>query len=208
MAPFINRKKVGTFGAMGCFSFYPTKNLGAYGDGGAIITNNQKYYNKLRLLRNYGQKDRYHSEIIGVNSRLDEIQAAILRIKLKKLEGWNKKRRLIAKIYNTCLDRDRFALPEEKSHVKPVYHLYVIRVKNRERLRSFLKKRGIETHVHYPVPIHKQKAYHLLGQKVYHLPVTERLSYEIVSLPIFPELSPIIAKKIVRIVNMAPGQQI
>jgi len=201
-------KKVGTFGDMGCFSFYPTKNLGAYGDGGAVLTNSPKYYTRLRLLRNYGQKDRYHHDILGFNSRLDEIQAAVLRIKLKSLDKWNKKRRIIAKIYTGHLDRDRYVLPEEKPYVKPVYHLYVIRAKNRERLRSFLKGQGIETQIHYPIPVHKQKAYYSLGLKRYHLPITERYSKEIISLPIFPELSPVLVKKIAKVINMAPVKPI
>lgn len=198
-------KKVGTFADLGCFSFYPTKNLGAYGDGGAVITNSPKLYTKLKLLRNYGQKDRYRHEIVGFNSRLDEIQAAILRIKLKRLDRWNEKRRLIAKVYAEHLDRNRYALPEEKSYVKPVYHLYVIRAKKRDVLRSFLKRQGIETQIHYPVPIHKQKAYYSLGLKKYHLPVTERYSKEIISLPVFPELSPVIVRKIAKFINMAPA---
>lgn len=197
-------KKAGTFGDMGCFSFYPTKNLGAYGDGGAIITSNLKYYEKLKLLRNYGQRDRYNSVIFGVNSRLDEIQAAILRLKLKRLDIWNKKRRTIASIYGDYLDRNRFILPEQKSYVEPAYHLYVIRAKKRDALRSFLKKNGIETQIHYPVPVHKQKAYSSLGLKSYHLPITEGYSREIISLPIFPELSSSLVRRISTLLNKAP----
>lgn len=194
-------KKVGSFGHAGCFSFYPSKNLGAFGDGGIVITNSEEIYEKLKLLRNYGQKNRYFSIIEGYNSRLDEIQAAILRFKLTKLDEWNKRRRKIASIYNENFKKinnvsnkkhdrkhDIIFCPEEINNGFHVFHLYVIRIENRDLFMSFLEKRGIQTLIHYPYPIHLQDSYKFLGYKNGDLPVTESIANQIVSLPIYPEL--------------------
>lgn len=178
-------KKVGAFGLMSCFSFYPTKNLGGYGDGGMILTNNKKYYEKLLLLRNYGEKRKYHHIIKGKNSRLDEIQAAILRIKLKYLDNWNEERRKIAYLYKEQLKDTEIVLPIEKEGVKHVYHLFVIRAKQRDELQQFLKKKKISTLVHYPIPIHLQDAFKDFSNKKGHFPVTEACTREFLSLPIF-----------------------
>src|SRR3989338_7382854 len=174
-------KKVG-FSGIGCFSFYPTKNLGAYGDGGAIVTDDDELAEKLRMLRFYGQKKTYDSLFFVYNSRLDEIQAAILRVKLKHLESWIKARRHIAKLYNELLSG--VIIPEEKTGRKHAYHLYVIRIKQRDALMAYLKERGIGTGIHYPVPIHMQKAFSLPGN----YPKAERNAKDILSLPMFPEL--------------------
>jgi len=182
-------KKVGSIGDIGCFSFYPTKNLGGYGDGGMIVTNDEELADKLRMLRNYGSRTKYHHEFLGVNSRLDEIQAAILRVKLKHLDGWNKRRREIAKLYNQLLkNSQKIVLPIEKEFGKHVYHLYVIRLKNRDSLCKYLFKNGIQTLIHYPIPVHLQKSYQILGYSFEALPVTEKCAKEILSLPIYPNL--------------------
>jgi dTDP-4-amino-4,6-dideoxygalactose transaminase len=182
-------KKVGSFGTFGCFSFYPTKNLGSYGDGGIVVTDQKEWYEKLRLLRNIGQEKKYHHLIKGSNSRLDEIQAAILRVKLKYLDQWNKERRDKARTYTESLEGSGILCPGEKEYVRHAYHLYVIRVKKRDDLQAFLKKRGIETLIHYPIPIHLQKAFQELKYRKGDLPVTEKCSRQILSLPLFPELT-------------------
>jgi dTDP-4-amino-4,6-dideoxygalactose transaminase len=181
-------RKVGSFGAMGCFSFYPTKNLGAYGDGGMVVTDKKKIYENLRLLRCYGEKSKYHHISKGMNSRLDELQAALLRVKLKYLDPWNEARREKARAYTALLESAPILKPYEKEPAHHVYHLYVIRTKHRNSLQKFLKERGIGTLIHYPIPIHLQKAYRDLGHRKGHLPFTEQLSQEVLSLPFFPEM--------------------
>ena len=175
-------------GDIGCFSFYPTKNLGAYGDGGMIVTDNKKISQKLKLLRNYGETKRFTHVIKGYNSRLDEIQAAILRIKLKYLDRWNNQRRKIAKSYSELLE-DFVSTPEEDKDNRHVYHLYVIRTENRDKLKDYLSSKGIGTAIHYPIPAHLQKGYSDLGYKKGKFKTCEKFSKEILSLPLFPELS-------------------
>jgi len=193
-------KKVGGISDLGCFSFYPIKNLGAYGDGGIVLTNNEELAEKLRMLRNYGQLKKYYHDFIGVNSRLDEIQAAILRVKLKYLDEWNEKRRKIVKLYNESLEDSGVITPIEKEYARHVYHLYVIRCKNRDKLQQHLLKNGIRTQIHYPVPVHKQKAYLNLGFNV-HLPVTEKICNEILSLPMHPWLNHEEVSKIAEVIR-------
>lgn len=182
-------KKTGTFGALGCFSFYPTKNLGAYGDGGAVVTDDKNLAERVRLLRCYGEKQKYHHLLKGTNSRLDELQAAILRVKLRFLDQWNETRRKRARAYDTLLSSLPVIRPIEREHAHHIYHLYVVRTRKRDRLQGFLKERGIETLIHYPVPIHLQKAYQELGYRRGDLPWTECCSREILSLPFFPEMT-------------------
>jgi dTDP-4-amino-4,6-dideoxygalactose transaminase len=182
-------KKAGSFGALGCFSFYPTKNLGAYGDGGAVVTDDRGLAEKVRLLRCYGEKEKYHHFLKGTNSRLDEVQAAILRIKLKHLDQWNEVRRKKAQAYDTLLSSLPVIRPVERGPARHIYHLYVIRTQKRNRLQTFLRERGIDTLIHYPIPIHLQKAYQELGYHRGDLPWTERCSREILSLPFFPEMT-------------------
>ncbi|XRO75841.1 DegT/DnrJ/EryC1/StrS family aminotransferase [Methanocaldococcus sp. 28A] len=180
-------RKVGNIGDVGCFSFYPTKNLGAYGDGGVVVTNDDELAEKLRVLRSYGSSKKYYHNLIGVNSRLDELQAAILRVKLKYLDEWNKRRRKMAKLYNKLLEDYEVITPIEKVWAKHVYHLYIIRHKERDKLQKYLSENGIQTQIHYPIPVHKQKAYVDLGINV-QLPITEKISNEILSLPMHPWL--------------------
>lgn len=181
-------RKGGAWGDMAAFSFYPTKNLGALGDAGMVVTNDPGLGERARLLRQYGWRERYVSEIPGLNSRLDELQAAVLRVKLKYLNQWNEARRKKAEIYTEMLTPLGVVCPSEGSGVKHVYHLYVIRTRKRDMLQAFLKEKGIETHIHYPVPIHLQKAYEGLGYHQGDLPLTEQCCSEILSLPCFPEM--------------------
>jgi len=181
-------KKVGSIGDVGCFSFYPVKNLGAYGDGGIVTTNNEELAKKLRMLRNYGSPKKYYHEFVSVNSRLDEIQAAILRVKLRHLDEWNEKRRNIAGLYNEWFKNLDVVTPIEKEYAKHVYHLYVIRHKERDKFQQYLLKNGIQTQLHYPIPVHKQKAY-LEAESKNILPVTKKICGEILSLPMHPWLS-------------------
>ena len=178
---------MGSIGDIGCFSFYPTKNLGAYGDGGMIVTNDSELSEKLIQLRSYGQIRKYHHDFIGFNSRLDEIQASILRVKLKNLENWNNRRRKIAELYNKLLQQSDVILIDEKKYCKHVYHQYVIRSKNREYLKEELLNKGIQTQIHYPIPVHFQKFY-LNSSMKFVLPVTEEICNEILSLPMYPGL--------------------
>jgi dTDP-4-amino-4,6-dideoxygalactose transaminase len=182
-------KKAGSFGVMGCFSFYPTKNLGCYGDGGMVVTNSRKLYERLLLLRNYGEKKKYQHIIKGRNSRLDELQAAILRVKLKYNDEWNEKRRRNAFFYHERLKGLDIICPTEREGFKHVYHLYVIRTKKRNDLQKFLKNKGIETLIHYSIPIHRQRAFNELGYNSGRLPITEEVSREILSLPISPQMT-------------------
>ncbi len=182
-------RRVGSIGHIGCFSFYPTKNLGAFGDGGMVVTNDEKIAEKVSILRNYGQKNRYVHVLKGINSRLDELQAAILRVKLKHLDEWNEKRRSGAATYKKFLgDVDEVVCPIEKKFAKHVYHLFVVRTRKRDELQSFLRSRDIISLIHFPIPIHLQKSYEDLGISKGMLPVTERVAEEILSLPIYPEL--------------------
>ncbi|MGK7344880.1 MAG: DegT/DnrJ/EryC1/StrS family aminotransferase [Candidatus Nitrospinota bacterium M3_3B_026] len=178
-------RRVGSWGTVGCFSFYPTKNLGAFGDGGAIVTNSVELAEKIRLLREYGWKQRYVSHIHGWNSRLDELQAAILRVKLRGLDEDNEARRAWAAVYNESLKDTPLQLPGEARDSRHVYHLYVAATGERERLIAHLKKEGVGAAIHYPVPVHKQPAYANANAT---LPVTERAAERVVSLPMFPEL--------------------
>jgi dTDP-4-amino-4,6-dideoxygalactose transaminase len=182
-------RKMGSFGRLACFSFYPTKNLGAYGDGGMVVTNDKRYDEQLRLLRRYGEKRKYEHILRGWNSRLDEMQAAILRVKLKYLDQWNGERRKKALMYKRIFEGTEMRCPSEKEQARHVYHLFVIRTKKRTALREFLKEKGIETLIHYPVPIHLQKAYAELGYRRGALPVTEKVAHEALSLPFYPELA-------------------
>lgn len=183
----VYKRKQVPFGDIGCFSFYPTKNLGAYGDGGMIVTNNAGLAQKLKLLRNYGETKKFTHIIKGYNSRLDEIQAAILRIKLKYLENWNRKRRNIAQLYNQLL-RGIVLTPQEDIDARHVYHLYVIKTEKRNELQEYLFSKNIGTNIHYPIPVHLQKGYADLGYKKGEFPMSEKTAKEILSLPIFPEL--------------------
>jgi len=180
---------VGSIGDIGCFSFYPAKNLGAYGDGGIITTNNPELAERIKLLRDYGRTEKYTHQIIGYNKRLDTLQAAILRVKLKRLNQWNQARRKNAEIYNKLLKNiDEVKLLKIKDFAEPVYHMYVVRVKKRDELRKYLAEKGIATGIHYPLPLHLQPAFEFLGYKKGDFPIAEKLADTVLSLPLFPEL--------------------
>jgi len=183
-----NSRKAGSLCDFGCFSFYPTKNLGAYGDAGAIAVNDDVKAEKLRLLRNYGQKSRYEHVSFGVNSRLDEIQAAVLRVKLRKLDGWNEQRRKLSKTYSEKLG-GVVSLPLEMPGRKHIFHLFVVRSKLRNALQEHLSKAGVATIIHYPLPVPMQPYFAQNGFSRGSFAVASKLSGEILSLPIYPELS-------------------
>ena len=183
----ISGKRVGTFGDLGCYSFYPTKNLGAIGDGGAIVTDDRKLAKKVKLLREYGWEQRYISTKNGWNSRLDEVQAAIHRIKLNHLDDDNNKRIERANKYILNLKDSPIDLPISKKSINHVYHLFVIKVKSRDDLKEYLNNQGIQTTIQYPIPIHKQKYYNKIVSNI-SLPITEQYANKILSLPIYPEL--------------------
>ncbi len=179
----------GSMGLAGCFSFYPGKNLGAFGDGGAITTNDDQLAERLRRLRNYGQQEKYRHVEQGVNSRLDTIQAAILNVKLPHLDRWNGLRAQHARVYNELLAGvGDIELPQTLPNVTSVHHLYIIQTERRDELAAHLAQRGVQTGIHYPIPIHRQVAYQNLGYRLGDFPVSERLCNRILSLPMFPEL--------------------
>lgn len=183
-------KVVGSLGDIGCFSFYPGKNLGAYGDGGAIVTNNDQYALKARMFANHGRVDKYDHELEGINSRLDGLQAAILRVKLTHLPNWNEKRRRNASLYSQYLKGVGVIPPLEGEEVQAVYHLYVVRVdeKARQPLMEFLKSQGVSVGIHYPIALPRLKAYAYLKQNGKEFPEATKASSEIFSLPMYPEL--------------------
>lgn len=178
-------KKAGTYGIFSAFSFYPTKNLGSYGDGGAIVTDNRELAKKYHLLRQYGSSKKYYHDIFGVNSRLDSLQAAILRVKLRYLDEWNTRRQRKAQLYNQLLTAlyPNIITPRNFTERKSTYYVYIIRAKKRDKLSKFLKLHQITTLIHYPLPLHLQKVFLKLGYKRGSLPIAERLSNEILSLP-------------------------
>ncbi len=175
-------QKTGTFGDFGCFSFYPTKNLGALGDAGAIVCKTEKDYSRLKALRNYGSYTKYYNEYVGTNSRLDEVQAALLRVKLKRLTELTEHKRKLAKLYFSKLDSKKFVLPVEHPDFYDVYHIFNIRHPERDRLREHLKNKGVGTEVHYPVAPHRQKA--MQGILEGHYPIAEEIHQTTLSLPI------------------------
>lgn len=182
-------RKAGTLGDAAAFSFYYSKNLGAYGEGGFISSNNAELTAKMRKVRDHGSGVRYHHDLIGVNGRLDEIQAVVLRAKLPYLAEWNKKRREHAKLYSDLLTGTPVTLPSEYAENTSVYHLYVIGAPKRDELQAFLKDRGVFTGIHYPIPVHLQKAVEFLGNKQGDFPATEYATTQILSLPMYAELT-------------------
>lgn len=180
-------RRVGTIGDVGAFSMYPTKNLGAWGDAGAVVTADEQLAHTVRLLRSHGEEPRYHHRMVGNTSRLDALQAALLRVKLRRLDGWNEDRRRLGAMLRDGLADTSVELPDVgEDHV---YHLFVVRSPNREALRGFLAERGVSTAVHYPFPIHRTEAYRELGLGAGSLPVAERLAEQICTLPMFPTMS-------------------
>jgi dTDP-4-amino-4,6-dideoxygalactose transaminase len=181
-------RRAGSFGHAAAFSFYPSKNLGAYGDAGMIVTNDDAAAAKLRLLHNYGQRVKYYHSIFGTNSRLDTVQAAVLRVKLPHLDAWNAARRRHAAAYGARLPKNLHT-PAEAAKAEHIYHLYVIETENRDRLQQRLRARQIDTLIHYPVPAHLQEACVPLGYKAGDFPATEAAAPRILSLPMYPELT-------------------
>lgn len=177
-------KMTGTFG-IGCFSFYPTKNLGAFGDGGAVVTDDENFAEKIKMLRNYGSKIKYHNEIAGVNSRLDEIQAALLRVKLSHLEELNDERKKIAARYLNEIKNPSIILPKICEGSTHVWHQFVVRVKNRDDFQKYLERNGIKTVIHYPIPPHLAECYKNLNHRRGDFPVAEKFADEVLSLPMF-----------------------
>lgn len=189
-------RRAGSLGDVAAFSFYPTKNLNAAGDGGMIVTDDPALAERARLLRQYGWKEHYLSSIRGLNSRLDELQAAILRVKLRHLDRWNERRRELAHLYDRLLSESGLVLPAAPPYVGHVYHLYVVRCAGREALRERLKAHGVSSLVHYPVPVHLQPAYADLGYGPGSLPQTERAAAEILSLPLYPEMTEAMVRRV------------
>lgn len=178
-------KPTGSFGISGCFSFYPTKNLGAFGDAGAVVTDHKEFADKLRMMRNYGSRVRYYNEIEGVNSRLDEMQAALLRVKLKYIDELNAERRKLAAAYDNGIKNDKIILPKVREGADSIYHQYVIRCRQRERLQEYLRENDIQTQIHYPIPPHLADCYQYLGHHRGEFPLTEQYAKEVLSLPIY-----------------------
>ena len=183
-------KAAGSIGDAGCFSFYPGKNLGAYGEAGAVVTNNDKTDRDIRMLRDHGQSRKYHHAMIGWNARMDGLQGAVLSVKLSHLRNWNERRRKNAQLYDEKLSNiDGVIVPKETNYAKHVYHVYAVRVRNRDSLIDALSEKNINCGIHYPIPVHLQEAYNFLGLQRGCFPVAESCALEFVSLPMFPELS-------------------
>lgn len=178
-------KKTGSFGKIGCFSFYPTKNLGAFGDGGAIVTDSAEIADKARIYRNYGSDIKYHNKVCGINSRLDELQAGLLRVKLRHLGELTKERQYICGLYTSKIKNEYIDLPGLREGADSVWHQYVIRTDRRKQLQDFLLLHGIQTMIHYPIPPHCSEAYKYLGISRGSLPVTEKYADEVLSLPLY-----------------------
>jgi len=196
-------KTAGAIGDCACFSFYPSKNLGGLGDGGMITTNDESFHKRILMLRDYGRVSKYEHAIIGYNARLDTMQAALLRIKLKRLPRWNAARRSAAARYNALLARvDGAVIPWVSPAVEHVYHCYAVRLPDRDAVYRRLNDRGVTAIIHYPIPVHLQKAYASLGYRRGDLPVSEKVSSEILSLPMFPHIT---AKQIEYVVNVLKG---
>lgn len=175
----------GTFGRAGCFSFYPTKNLGAFGDAGAVVTDDEAFADKLRMMRNYGSRVRYHNEIEGVNSRLDEMQAALLRVKLLHLDALNAERTVLARRYDEMITNPKILLPRRREGAESIYHQYVIRCTAREALQAYLAQKDIQTQIHYPIPPHLAACYQHLGYHQGDYPIAEQYADEVLSLPMY-----------------------
>jgi dTDP-4-amino-4,6-dideoxygalactose transaminase len=196
-----NNKVTGTWGDIGCFSFYPTKNIGAFGDSGAIITDDKVIYERIKMLRNYGSKEKYKNEVVGINSRMDEIQAALLSVRLSHYNEFLLERKSIAKRYLEGINNTKIDLPKIQIGSDHVWHLFVIKTEKRETLRRYLLNHGISTQIHYPIPPHLSKAYCNLGYKKGDFPLTEKYSDEILSLPLFEGMNNEEVEYVINVVN-------
>jgi dTDP-4-amino-4,6-dideoxygalactose transaminase len=199
-------RRVGSIGDLGCFSFYPGKNLGAAGDAGAVTTSDESYAQKVRILRDWGAEEKYLHVVKGFNFRLDEIQAAILRVKLLRLEAWNKLRRRHARAYSSLLSGTSLCLPVDAPDGRHVYHLYSVRVHERDRVRSELHAAGVQAGIHYPIPVHLQPAYTNLGYRVGDFPASERSADEVLSLPLYPEMTSAAIERVARVITTSVGK--
>ncbi|MGO9138833.1 MAG: DegT/DnrJ/EryC1/StrS family aminotransferase [Syntrophales bacterium] len=197
-------EKIGTRGDCGCFSFFPSKNLAGYGDGGMIITSNEEMAKNLRLLRNHGSAVKYHHSTLGYNSRLDEIQAAIIRVKMKKIEEFNDKRRINADIYSALIKRDDITLPRELPFCRHVYHQFTIRSKDRDSIMKALHNENISSAIYYPVPLHRQEVFSRQNILTENLTNSEICAAEVLSLPMFPELEKEEIERVSNVINHAP----
>ncbi len=200
LGAFYKNKKTGIFGNISTTSFFPTKNLGGFGDGGMIFTDNEEFYKKAQYLRVHGATRKYHYEYLGYNSRLDELQAALLLLNLKYLDNWNKERRTIASFYNENM-KEKFIVPFEKEYAYHIYHQYTIRTDKRDKLKEYLNSKGIPTAIHYPKPLHLHPLFEKYGYERGSLPVSERVADRVLSLPIFPELTEEEREYIVKIIK-------
>jgi dTDP-4-amino-4,6-dideoxygalactose transaminase len=202
-------RQSGTIGTFGCYSFFPSKNLGAYGDGGLLTTNDPELAARARSLRAHGGRVKYHHEELGLNSRLDEMQAAILRIKLPHLAAWNEARRQVAKRYfDAFAGLPGLTLPGERDYGTPVYHQFTVRVPDRDRVKAELDAAGVGTMVYYPVPLHLQKVHAGMGHKAGDFPVTEKAVQEVLSLPMYPEVAPALQDQVIAAVKKAVSQAV
>ncbi|HBT51683.1 MAG TPA: aminotransferase [Petrotoga sp.] len=195
----------GTFGDIGCFSFYPTKNLGAFGDGGAIVTDNKEIAEKVKMLRNYGSQKKYYNEIEGVNSRLDEMQAALLNVKLSHYEELRREREKIALRYLNEITNPKILLPRIRKGSDHVWHLFVVQTEERDKLQSYLQENGIGTQIHYPIPPHLSEAYKRLGYKKGDFPITEGMANKVLSLPIYDGMTDEEVNYVIRVINSYKG---
>ena len=201
-------RRAGSMGDFGCFSFYPTKNLGAWGDGGAVVTPDAELADQVRLLRSHGERPRYHHRVVGMTARLDALQAALLRVKLARLDGWNEDRRRIGAALRDGLEGSSVELPDPASlDGDHVYHLFIVRSPERDALRDHLESHDVASAVHYPFPIHRTEAYADLGLGAGSLPVAERLSEEICTLPLFPTMSDLDVARVIHAVRDFPAAQ-
>lgn len=195
------RKRVGGFGDIACWSFYPGKNLGAFGEAGAVTTNNKKYAEHIMKLRSHGSEKKYYHDEIGFNMRMDGIQGAVLSVKLKHLDKWNRRRKEIAKMYHAGIINGKIKLQFVLKGTDPVYHLFVVTTKERDKLKTYLSRHGVDSALHYPVPCHLQKAYKFLNNKIGSLPHAEYLAKHCLSLPMFPELTNWEVKTVIKLIN-------
>jgi dTDP-4-amino-4,6-dideoxygalactose transaminase len=198
-------RRVGGIGDLGCFSFYPGKNLGACGEGGMVVTNNPDYTRTIRMLRDWGQEKKYHHVLKGYNYRMEGIQGAVLRVKLRHLEKWTEARRSHADCYNKLLEGSGVQTPEEREYARHVYHIYAVRTDERERLQEALKAREIGAGIHYPFPVHLLEAYADLGYRRGDFPASEKAAGEVLSLPLFPELTDAQVREVAGAVGSYPG---